>query len=40
MRIKTARHEPDHVAIYYVAIPRDFLKFHKYVTIVADVMFF
>ncbi len=33
------RTEPEHVKADYVKILRDFMELHKYVTIVADVMF-
>jgi hypothetical protein len=33
------RTKPEHVCIEYVQIPRDFVKLHKYVTLVADAMF-
>ncbi len=33
------RTKPEHVRADYVKIPRDFIELHKYVTIVADVMF-
>ena len=36
---KTVSHEPDHFTIDYVFIPKDFLKFHRYVTLVSDVIF-
>ena len=39
LRGKTVRHNPDHVMINYVSIPRYFLKLHKYVTLVDDVIF-
>ena len=38
-RGKTVRQNPDRVVTDHVAIPREFLKLHKFVTIVADVMF-
>ena len=38
MRGKKVRHDPDHVAIDYVDIPMEFLKFHTYVTLVADLI--
>ena len=38
MRCKTVRNETYHIAIDYVAIPRDFPNMHNYVTIVADAM--
>ncbi len=39
LRGKTTRSKPEHVRVEYVKIPRDFAKMHKFVTIVADVMF-
>jgi len=33
------RTKPEHVCIEYIQIPRDFVELHKYVTLVADVMF-
>ena len=39
VRGKTAKHKHDHITIGYIDITRDFLKLHKYVTIVVDVMF-
>ena len=39
LRGKTIRTKPEHVHIEYVQIPRDFVELHKYVTLVADVMF-
>ncbi len=36
---KTTRKQPEHVRVDYVKIPRDLVKMHKYVTLVADVMF-
>ena len=39
LRGKTIRTKPEHVRIEYVQIPRDFVELHKYVTLVADVMF-
>ena len=39
VRSKIVWHNPDHVTIDYVAIPRYFLKFHQYVDLVGDVMF-
>ncbi len=38
-RGKTTRTKPEHVRADYVKIPQDFMDLHKYVTIVADVMF-
>ena len=38
VRGKTVIHKPDHVTIYYVALPRDFLKVHKFVTLVTAVI--
>ena len=39
VRCKKIRHGPDHVMIYFVTIPRDLLKNHKYVTLEDTVMF-
>ncbi len=39
LRGETIRTKPEHVCIEYVQIPRDFVELHKYVTLVADVMF-
>ncbi len=39
LRGKTTRTKPENVREDYVKIPRDFKELHKYVTIVADVMF-
>ena len=39
LRGKTTRTKPDHVRVDYVEIPRDIIDMHKYVTLVADVMF-
>ncbi len=39
LRGKTTRTKPEHVRVDYVKIPRDFIKMHKYVTLVADVLF-
>ena len=36
---KTTRRAPEHVRTDYVAVPRDFLKLQKNVTLVVDVMF-
>jgi hypothetical protein len=38
-RGKRTRTKPEHVRVDYVKIPRDFIKMHKYVTTVADVLF-
>ena len=38
-RGKTVRQNPDRVVMGYVAVPKYFLKQHKFVTIMADVMF-
>jgi hypothetical protein len=38
-RGKTVRKKPDRVVMDYVVVPREFMKLHKYVTLVADVMF-
>jgi hypothetical protein len=39
LRGETIRTKPEHVRIEYIQIPRDFVELHKYVTLVADVMF-
>ncbi len=39
LRGKMIRTKPEHVCIEYVQIPWDFVELHKYVTLVADVMF-
>ena len=39
LRGKTTRTKPERVRVEYVQIPRDFVQLHKYVTLVADVMF-
>jgi hypothetical protein len=39
LRGKTTRTKPEHVRVDYVKISRDFIKMHKYVTLVADVLF-
>jgi hypothetical protein len=39
LRGKTTRAKPDHVRVEYARIPKDFIQLHKYVTLVADVMF-
>jgi hypothetical protein len=39
LRGKTTRTKPEHVRADYVKIPQAFMDLHKYVTIVADVMF-
>jgi hypothetical protein len=39
LRGETTRTKPEHVRVEYVQIPRDFVQLHKYVTLVADVMF-
>jgi hypothetical protein len=36
---KTTRKKPEHVRVDYVEISRDLVDMHKYVTLVADVMF-
>ena len=38
-RGKTVRQNPDRVVMYYIEIPKFFLKLHKFVTLVADLMF-
>jgi hypothetical protein len=39
LRGETIRTKPEHVHTEYVQIPRDFVEQHKYVTLVADVLF-
>ncbi len=39
LRGKMTRSKPEHVRVDYVKISWDFVEMHKYVTIVADVMF-
>jgi len=39
LRGKTSRKKPDHVRVDYVEILRDLVDMHKYLTLVADVMF-
>ena len=39
MRSKTVRHKSEHTIGDYIAIPRDSMRLHKYVVLVADVMF-
>ncbi len=39
LRGKTTRAKPDHVRVEYARILKDFIQLHKYVTLVADVMF-
>jgi hypothetical protein len=39
LRGKTTRGKKEHVRVDYVKIPRDLVDMHKYVTLVADVMF-
>jgi hypothetical protein len=39
LRGKTMRTKPEHIRADYVKIPQDFMELHKYMTIVADVMF-
>jgi hypothetical protein len=39
LRGKTTRTKLEHVRVDYVKIPRDFIKMHKYVMLVADVLF-
>ena len=38
-RVKTVRHHMDRVMVYYVSVPREFLKLHKLVTLVVDIIF-
>ncbi len=39
LRGKTTRTKPEHLRVDYVKTPRDFIQMHKYVTLVADVLF-
>ena len=39
-RGNTVRHKTDHVTTYYIAITRDCLALHRFVSLVTDVMFF
>ncbi len=39
LRGKTTRSTPEHVRVDYMKNPQDFIEMHKYVTIVADMMF-
>ena len=39
LRGKTTRKKPEHVRVDYVEIPRDLVDMHKYVTLVADMIF-
>jgi hypothetical protein len=39
LRGKMTRTKPDRVRVEYLQIPWDFVQLHKYVTLVADVMF-
>ncbi len=39
LRGKTTRTKPEHVRVKIVQIPCNFVQLHKYVTLVADVMF-
>jgi hypothetical protein len=39
LRGKIIRTKPEHVHVEYVQIPHDFMELHKYVTLVADIMF-
>ncbi len=39
LRGKMTRKQPEHVMVDYVEIPRNLVNMHKYVTLVADVMF-
>ena len=38
-RFNKVRQNPDRVVMYYVSVPREFLKLYKFVTLVADVIF-
>ena len=39
LRGKTTRTKPERVRVEYVNVPRDLVDMHKYISIVADVMF-
>ncbi len=39
LRGKATRTKPEHVQVKYVQIPWDFVQLHKYVMVVADIMF-
>ena len=39
VRGKTVRHKPDYFMIDYIDIPMEFLKLHKYLALVVDVIF-
>eukprot|EP00804_Cyclotella_cryptica_P023430 CCRYP_020847-RA/>CCRYP_020847-RA protein AED:0.40 eAED:-0.81 QI:0/-1/0/1/-1/1/1/0/516 len=39
LRGRTVRHRPERVTTEIVAIPRDFVRLHKFVTLTADIMF-
>jgi hypothetical protein len=39
LRGKTTRKQPEHIRVDYVEIPQNLINMHKYVTLVADVMF-
>ena len=39
LRGKTTRKKQEHVRVDYIEIPQDIIDMHKYVTLVADVMF-
>jgi hypothetical protein len=39
LRGRTTRNQPEHVRVDYVEIPQNLVNMHKYVTLVADVMF-
>ncbi len=39
LRGKTTKVKPDHVRVKYARIPKDFIQLHKYVTLMADIMF-
>ena len=38
-RVNKVRQNPDRVVMYYVSVPREFLKLHKFVNLVADMIF-
>jgi hypothetical protein len=39
LRGKTTRTKPEHIGVDYLKIPHDLIEMHKYVTLVADVLF-
>ena len=38
-RVNKVQQNPDRVVMYYVSVPREFLKLYKFVTLVADMIF-